>query len=59
MPRTVQIGPSYNIGDRKLSPMMKEISQRKFPKDLFFHADDGKFVGAHKIMLGAQSKFIR
>ena len=55
---TVCIGPVYNPGAKTLSPMMKEISQRKFQKDLAFIADDGA-VGANMLMLGAQSRFMR
>ena len=58
MPRTVQIGPSFDIKDKKLCPLLKEISQRKFTKDLAFIGDDGA-VGAHRLILGAQSKFMR
>ena len=54
----VCIGPVYNPGAKTLSPMMKEISQRKFQKDLAFIADDGA-VGANMLMLGAQSRFMR
>ena len=58
MPTKVKLGPSFNIKDKKLCPLLKEISQRKFTKDLAFRADDG-VVGAHRLILAAQSKFMR
>ena len=58
MPTTVKIGPSFDLTEKKLCPLLKEISQRKFTKDLAFIADDG-VVGAHRLILAAQSKFMR
>ena len=55
----VKIGPTFDMNEKKLCPLLKEISQRKFKKDLAFIADDGKVVGAHRLILGAQSKFMR
>ena len=58
MPLEVKIGPSFDLTEKKLCPMLKEISQRKFSKDLAFYTDDGVVV-AHKLILGAQSKYMR
>ena len=59
MTKKVKIGPTFDIKEKKLCPLLKEISQRKFEKDLAFIAGDGKVVGAHRLILAAQSKFMR
>ena len=59
MTTKVKIGPSFDLKEKGLCPMLKEISQRKFQKDLAFIAEDGKVVGAHRLILAAQSKFMR
>ena len=51
----VKLGPVPLVGKSGLSPMMKEISQRKCHIDLVFYCDDG-CVHAQKFVLGAQSK---
>ena len=51
----VKLGPIPAISKTGLTPMMKEISQRKMHIDLVFTCDDGTVFG-HKFVVGAQSK---
>ena len=51
----VKLGPIPLASKTSLTPMMKEISQRKIHIDLVFSCDDGS-VSGHKFVVGAQSK---
>jgi len=54
----VKLGPAPLASKTSLTPMMKEISQRKSHIDLVFSCDDGS-VSGHKFVVGAQSKFLK
>ena len=55
MAPVVKLGPTPLASKTSLTPMMKEISQRKSHIDLVFSCDDGS-VSGHRFVVGAQSK---